>query len=145
MMKNIDAHLSIWSLAGGDTLGITVVYRDRPERAPRTYQALGISTGDRPVFEHCTAQPGPHLGRRVAWHELPPGPRALLLQQRPELFPSPEGMQALREYANRHRRGWRMRLMEDWQRGGTVGPLRILRNEFGPKWIHDNMPAGWEF
>jgi hypothetical protein len=52
----------------------TVVFMDQPENTPNTYAALGMSTyptQPQGFGQHCTATPGRHLGKRIAFEELP--------------------------------------------------------------------------
>jgi len=61
----------------------TVVYMNWKEYAPGTFSAVGMSAD--PFFpqgfgQHCTAMPGRHLGKRVAFKDLPPDCQKLVLQ-----------------------------------------------------------------
>ncbi len=60
---------------GGKTFDrYTVVYMNQPERERGLYAAIGAS--EEPFHpmgfgQHCTAMPGRHLGRRIAFEDLP--------------------------------------------------------------------------
>lgn len=60
---------------GGKTVDrYTVVYMDDPERNKGTYAARGMTAEPfhpQGIGMFCTAQPGRHLGRRIAFKELP--------------------------------------------------------------------------
>ena len=49
----------------------------------------------------------------------------------------PTGIQidALRRYAQEEGRYWKLRLLDDWTNGRTVGPLQEVRNQLGPSWL----------
>jgi glycine cleavage system aminomethyltransferase T len=52
----------------------TVVYMDKPERTAGVYTAVGMNAEPfhpQGVGQHTSAMPGQHLGRRVAFAELP--------------------------------------------------------------------------
>lgn len=51
--------------------------------------------------------------------------------------PTREQLQALEDYAVRHGRKWKRRLLDDWRSGADAcAPLlRQLRNRFGPQWL----------
>lgn len=64
----------------------TAVYLDRPE-GPGTFQALGAS--ERPFHpqgfgQHCAAALGRHLGRRVAFSDLPADVQRAILRDCPK-------------------------------------------------------------
>lgn len=69
---------------GGKTADrYTVVYADSPESRPGMYEAVGMSAEPfhpQGVGQHCSAMPGAHLGRRIAFEALPQDCRTLVLR-----------------------------------------------------------------
>lgn len=50
----------------------TVVYLFSPERAYRSYSAIGMNSMPfHGIGMHCTAAPGKHLGKRIRFADLP--------------------------------------------------------------------------
>ena len=51
--------------------------------------------------------------------------------------PTPEQIEVLRAYRDRHGRRWKSRLLAEWLSStGDEGPeLRQVRNTFGPSWL----------
>lgn len=85
------ARIRVYDNGGKTADRYTVVYMDEPERTPGLYACLGMS--ERPqhpqgVGMHGIAQPGPHLGKRIRYADLPASCRAAVY---PELgtFPAP--------------------------------------------------------
>ena len=68
---------------GGKTFDrFTVVYLDYPERGRNIYSARGMSenpTHPQGFGQGCTAQLGRHLGKRIAFSELPEACRKVVL------------------------------------------------------------------
>lgn len=61
----------------------TVVYMDEPERTPNLYAARGMNAEPfhpQGIGMCCTAMPGRHLGRRIAFEELPADCQKLVRQ-----------------------------------------------------------------
>lgn len=63
---------------------------DYRERAPGTW--LAIASSESPFSpqgfgQHCSAMPGPHLGRRVRWDSLPGDVQRFARQSFPEYAP----------------------------------------------------------
>ena len=73
---------------GGKTCDrFTAVYLDSPESQPGTFYALGAS--ERPFHpqgfgQHCAAALGRHLGRRVAFSDLPADVQRAIRQDCPK-------------------------------------------------------------
>lgn len=64
--------------------------RDYREDAPRTWQAIAASAEPfhpQGIGMHTSAEPGPHLGRRVHWDALPAGVQRFARQTFPEFAP----------------------------------------------------------
>ena len=79
-MKN---SIRIYDNGGKSFDRYTVVFMDQPERAANTFAALGMS--ERPFHpqgfgQHCSAMPGRHLGRRIAFEQLPADCQKLVKQ-----------------------------------------------------------------
>ena len=69
------ARLRIYDAGSKSVDRYTVVFMDLPERAPGTFQCLGMS--DKPFHpqgfgQHSAAMPGRHLGKRINLADLPP-------------------------------------------------------------------------
>ena len=69
---------------GGQTFDrYTVVFMDRPERAPGTYEALAASEypfSPMGFGQHVMAMPGRHLGRPIRFESLPEDVRRFVNQ-----------------------------------------------------------------
>lgn len=69
---------------GGKTADrYTAVFMAEPERDGRTFAAVGMNAEPfhpQGIGMHCTATPGRHLGKRIAFEELPYDCRALIRQ-----------------------------------------------------------------
>lgn len=54
-----------------------------------------------------------------------------------EQGPTPEQIEALRAYRDRHGRRWKSRLLAEWlsSTGDEVPELRQVRNTFGSSWL----------
>ena len=54
-----------------------------------------------------------------------------------EQGPTPEQVEALRAYRDRHGRRWKSRLLAEWHSstGGEGPELRQVRSTFGPSWL----------
>lgn len=50
-------------------------------------------------------------------------------------IPTPEQLAALKEYAELHGRTWKAQLLAEWDSADSCGPLRAVRNAFGPTWL----------
>lgn len=64
--------------------------REYRERAPGQFTAIGASENPfhpQGFGQHVAATPGPHLGRRVAWSDIPPNVQAFARQSFPEYAP----------------------------------------------------------
>jgi|LakMenEpi03Aug12_release.lakeMendotaPanAssembly.Ray.scaffolds.fasta_scaffold3264174_1 hypothetical protein len=65
-MKN----LLIYDNGGKSYDRVTVIFKDRPEMKPNTFEAISAcKTGDA-FYQHTTAMPGRHLGKRVKFSDL---------------------------------------------------------------------------
>jgi hypothetical protein len=61
----------------------TVVYLDQPEKAANTFAAVGMNHEPfhpQGIGQHCAAMPGRHLGRRIAFLDLPADCQKVVLQ-----------------------------------------------------------------
>jgi hypothetical protein len=67
-MKN----LLIYDNGGKSYDRMTVIFKDRPERQPGTFEAIGASETGEGFYMHTTAVPGKHLGKRVKFADLSP-------------------------------------------------------------------------
>lgn len=59
------------------------------------FEAIGASANPfhpQGFGQHCTATPGPHLGKRIAWADLPEDVQKFARQSFPEFCPKPFGM-----------------------------------------------------
>lgn len=61
-----------------------------------------------------------------------------------EIKPTPDQLAAVRAFAAKHGRGWKVKLFDKWMAATDVREpnghlLRQVRNQFGPKWL-----AKWE-
>lgn len=69
---------------GGETIDrYTVVYMDEPERSHGNFAARAMSEDPfHPLGfgQWCSATPGPHLGRRIKFEDLPTDCQKLVLQ-----------------------------------------------------------------
>jgi hypothetical protein len=65
-MKN----LLIYDNGGKSYDRITVIFKDRPEKQPGTFEAIGASETGAGFYQHTTAMPGRHLGKRVKFANL---------------------------------------------------------------------------
>lgn len=64
--------------------------RECRERAPGTWTAIGASANPfhpQGYGQHVSATPGPHLGKRIAWADLPPDVQRFARQSFPEYAP----------------------------------------------------------
>lgn len=64
---------------------------DYRETDRRTFLSLGASEhpfNPQGFGQHCAAMPGPHLGRRIHWRDLPPDVQQLARQSFPEFCPA---------------------------------------------------------
>jgi hypothetical protein len=48
---------------------------------------------------------------------------------------TPDELDAVAAFAERHGRSWKHELTVQWLRGATRGDLHRLRNELGPEWL----------
>lgn len=61
----------------------TVVYLDHPETYPGAFAAVGMNASPfhpQGFGQHTTAMPGQHLGRRIAFSNLPTDCQRLVMQ-----------------------------------------------------------------
>lgn len=61
----------------------TVIYMDQPETRAGTYNSIGMSEGPfghLGICQHSPAMPGPHLGKRIRWDELPEACQRAVMQ-----------------------------------------------------------------
>lgn len=69
---------------GGESIDrYTVVYLDHPEAYPGTFAAVGMNASPfhpQGFGQHTTAIPGKHLGRRIAFSNLPTDCQRLVMQ-----------------------------------------------------------------
>lgn len=69
----------------------TVVYMDWPERQPGIYAAVAMNAEPfhpQGFGQHTTAMPGKHLGRCIAFKDLPEDCRKLVMQDLAPLTPA---------------------------------------------------------
>src|SRR5699024_1055150 len=60
------------------------------ERDPRTFLAIGASQSPfnpQGFGQHCAAMPGPHLGKRIHWQDLPDDVQRFAREAFPEYAP----------------------------------------------------------
>jgi hypothetical protein len=76
--------LRIYDNGGKTADRYSVLFMDQPEAQPGTFACLGMS--EHPCHpqgfgQHCSAMPGPHLGRRIKFSQLPEDCRKLVLEE----------------------------------------------------------------
>lgn len=84
-MKNVKCYDN-----GGETADrYTAVYIDQPERQPGTFACVGMSAEPfhpQGFGQHSTAMLGKHLGKRIAFADLPADCRRLVLRDYREIW-----------------------------------------------------------
>lgn len=90
--------------------------------------------------------PGPRLGKRIGWKDLPRAVRDLARQEWPDLVPpkdalTPDQEAAIRRFRERHGKSWKLELSVAWTTGRDASMvdgalLRQVRNELGPRWLN---------